>query len=508
MQQDVVLGWQEWATLDATAMAELVRRSEVSPEELARQARAAAELVNPVLNAVLEVFGDIVENPYRDGMTPEGRFHGVPMLAVDMGSAMAGRLQERGCLFLKGVRRTEDDPLTRNWREAGFNLIGRTALPPMGHASVSDSLLHGVTHNPWHPDFAPGGVSGGSAAAVAARIVPIATGLDGGGGSIRGSAGATGLVGIKCTRGRVPRPAANNELADHIAIEGILTRSVRDAAAALDYMCRQRPGETFMPITPPAGAYAKRLERPVEGLRVAIIVGECGRETQVDQACVARVLEVGQVLDGLGHHVEEVDEETICDWSVLWRGADVNWIGGTRFWPVIAAEHGRELTKDNCEPLYRHLIQAGQAFTVHDFHRMRAENALYTRQFGEFFQSFDLMLTPVEASAPPMCGAESPQSPLCPVYTASEAVSFVEALNDAARFLVPANDVGYPAIAVPAGLDQRGVPLGAQLCAGWCREDLLLNVAAQLEQAIPEWFDAEPPESVSSRAANVRAQSR
>ncbi len=507
MPNDIVLSWDEWAALDATAMADIVARDEVTAEELSSQAAGATELLNPSLNAVLQLFDDVVENPYRDGMNPEGGFHGVPMLVADIGSAMTGRLQECGCLFLRGVRKHEDDPLTRNWRVAGFNLVGRTAVPPMGHAAVTDGLLHGVTHSPWHPDFSPGGASGGSAAAVAARIVPIAAGTDCGG-SMRDAAGASGLISLKATRGRVPRPVAVNELAAHTSAEGILTRTVRDMAATLDYMCRQRAGETFMAVVPPSDTFTAELERPIEGLRVAIIVGECGRETQVDQECVSRVLEVGQVLDGLGHHVEEVDEETICDWSVLWRGVDVNWIGDTRFWPEIAAEHGRELTQDNCESLYRHLIQAGQAFTVQDFHRMRMENAVCTRQFGRFFEAYDLILTPVRAGAPPACGGESPLSPLYPVYTSSQAVSFVELLHDGARFLAPASDTGFPAIAVPAGLDERGMPIGAQLGAAWCREDLLINIAAQLEQAIPEWFDQAPPDSVASRVVNVRLQSR
>ena len=247
---NVVLSWDEWSRLDAVSMAALVRQGDVSAAELASQAAEAVALMNPKLNAVLEVFEDVVESPLKDGMNPDGALAGVPMLVKDVGSGLKGRLQERGAKFLEGMRRENDDTLVENWRSAGLNLIGRTSLPTCGFAAVSDSLIHGITRNPWNLDRTPSGSSGGSAAAVAAGIVPIASASDGAG-STRSPAGWNGLIGLKPSRGLLPLAAGANEFSRHLGVEGVLTKTVRDSALAYDYMCRHKPGDSFMPVVLP-----------------------------------------------------------------------------------------------------------------------------------------------------------------------------------------------------------------------------------------------------------------
>lgn len=499
-----VMTWSEWAALDATAMAALVRRGDVTPAELAQQAQQAVAVLNPQLNAVMEVFDDVIENPYKDGMSHEGDFHGVPMLLKDCLSGMKGRLQENGAKFLEGARKLEDDPLTQSWRRAGFNLIGRTSLPAMGSAPVSDGILHGVTRNPWHLDYTPSGSSGGSATAVSAGIVPIASASDGGG-STRSPAGYTGLIGLKPTRGRLPMPDGYSEFSGHIGVEGVLTRTVRDTALAYDTMSQHRPGDAFIPIKPPAGSYCKELDRAPGQRRIALVLDSCGRDGAVDPLVEARIREVAVLLQSLGHEVEEVASREICDWEILWRGADVNWIGRMQFWPQIAAAHGAEINAENCEPVFRHLIAASARYTLQDFMQMQQDNVTYTRQFGRFFERYDLILSPVEAVTASLCGPDSPLSPLHPVNSEDEAIAFIQQMTDNGRFMIAANDAGYPAISVPAGLDSAGVPLGAQFSAAWCSEDLLIQLAAQLERARPDWFDQKPPHHIanSRRAADA-----
>ena len=382
---ELTLSWDEWINHDATSMAALVKAGKVTPQELAAQAAAANALINPHINAVREFFDDLIEDPFKDGMNPEGPFVGVPILVKDLGSAMKGRKQESGFAFLKGYVAPKDDPLITNFRKAGFNLIGRTNVPPMGFAAQTESILHGVTRNPWHLDYTPSGSSGGSAAALAARITPIVTASDGGG-SIRSPAGWNALIGLKPTRGRLPLPPSvgNEYNVGHVA-EGVLTHTVRDTAAVLDYISKHRPGDSFIPIAKPAIPYKEVIHQPLKPLKIALITGGCGRSTPVVSEVMEPVKKTANALASLGHIIEEVDSNELCNWSEFWPHVDVTWIGSTRFWPEIAAAYGREITEDTLESVYHYLIEAGQAYEWNRFRAARAANAVYTREFGTIF---------------------------------------------------------------------------------------------------------------------------
>ena len=490
------LSWKEWGELDATAIATLIHKGELSPKEAAQQCAAARAKLNPELNCVLEIFDDVVDNPNKDGMNSEGVFHGVPMLMKDAVSGMQGRHQEWGASFMKGIEKPADDPLTNNLRQGGFNLMGRTSLPPMGAAATSESMLHGVTRNPWNPERTPSGSSGGSAAAVSSGIVPIATASDGGG-STRSPANYTGLIGLKPSRGRLPMATGFNEYSIHFGVEGVLTRTVRDTAAAFDIMAKHNLGGRFMPIPDPAEPYTQSIQKQPGQLRIALSLGQCGREGKVDDEVANAVRQTAKRLEALGHIVEEYDDAQLCDWATLWNASNAVWIGSCQFWPELAELVGSSINEDTLEAVYRHLITASSAWDAHGFHHAAGANPVFTRQFGQFFEQYDLWLTPTETEIAPLCGPESDMSPLYPCDSPEEAVAFMERMTDNARFMVPANECGYPAISVPAATDSNGVPIGAQLSAAWCREDLLLQVAAQLEQAHPEIFNQQPTLHVS-----------
>jgi amidase len=196
----LAMSWDEWASHDAVALAARVKRGELTAAELARQAAAGIAKVNPALSAVVEVFDDVVDDPLRDGLDPAGAFAGVPFLMKDLGPTLKGRLQEQGSLFMRGHRPAADTWLTTRMRAAGLNLMGRTTTPEFGVCSSAENPALYVTRNPWNTDFTTCGSSAGSAAMVAAGVVPMAHATDGGG-SIRIPAGFNGNIGLKPSRG-------------------------------------------------------------------------------------------------------------------------------------------------------------------------------------------------------------------------------------------------------------------------------------------------------------------
>lgn len=201
----LAMSWNEWVSHDAVGLAERVRKGEVSAAQLAKQAAAGVAKVNPALSAVVEVFKDLIQDPLKDGMNPEGPLAGVPFFMKDLGPTLKGRLQEQGSLFMRGNRPTEDAWLTKQMRKAGLNLLGRTTSPEFGVCSSAENPAVYVTRNPWHTDDTTCGSSAGTAASVAAGVLPISHATDGGG-LIRIPAGFNGNIGLKpraaCCRSR------------------------------------------------------------------------------------------------------------------------------------------------------------------------------------------------------------------------------------------------------------------------------------------------------------------
>ena len=187
------MSWTEWARHDAVALADLVRKGEVTPADLAAQAAAGIAMTNPALSAVVEVFDDVVADPLRDGMNPEGAFAGVPYLMKDLGPTLKGRLQEMGSLLMRGNRASADSYLVGRIRQAGLNIIGRSTTPEFGVCSSAENPAVYITRNPWDLDYTTCGSSAGTAAMVAAGVLPLSHATDGGG-SIRIPAGVNGCL--------------------------------------------------------------------------------------------------------------------------------------------------------------------------------------------------------------------------------------------------------------------------------------------------------------------------
>jgi amidase len=491
----LAMGWDEWHRHDALALADRVRSKEVRSSELCAQAAAAIECLDPAIEAVLGMFDDVIADPDRDGPSRTGRLYGVPMLLKDLGSGLAGRTQESGSRLFRDYVVPATDPLVANYLEAGLVPIGRSTTPEFGMTFDTATDYLGrlkVTRNPWNPERTPGGSSGGSAAAVATGVLPISMSSDGGG-STGIPAAFCGVVGLKATRGRVPRPLVQSEYISRSSIDGVVTRSVRDTAVAYDYLTGIPNGGTFIPMARPAASYLDAVDHDPPRLRIGLSTGNWGRATATDPEVAERVGAVGKLLDSLGHEVEEVDDRSICNWATLWSAYRTSWVGGRAQFVTIAKERGLDparLDQYLGPMVYRHHL-AAERYDKYAIWKMMADNNTVTREFGRFMERLDLLLAPTMAIRVPK--ANGPYSLLHEV----ELDPWLELLCDACRYTMPANETGLPAISVPAGFDRDGLPVGVQFYGNFGREDLLMQIAAQLERAHPEWFGAVPPIHVS-----------
>ena len=280
----LAMSWDEWGKHDATALAALVRKRAITPREVVRQAARAVELVNPRLAGVLEVYEDVLDRPGVDGPARDGALYGVPLFLKDLGSGLRGRRQESGSKLYRGHVMPATDPTVTNYLAAGLIPIGRSTTPEFGMTFDTATDYLGrvlVTRNPWNPERTPGGSSGGSAAMVAAGVTPLSMSSDGGG-STRIPASFCGLVGLKATRGRVPRPLVQSEYMTRISIDGVVTRTVRDTAAVYDYLTRIPSGGAFIHMGPPVGSYLRALRRPPGRLTIGLSTGAWGRGGRPD----------------------------------------------------------------------------------------------------------------------------------------------------------------------------------------------------------------------------------
>ena len=494
------MSWDEWAACDAVGLATLIASGEVTPGEVARQCAAAVALVNPAIQAVLEVFEDVVVDPSVDGPDTSGALYGAPLLLKDEGSRLAGRLQEGGSALLAGTVADVTDPLMENWLASGLVPLGRATASEMG--MTFDTVVRYretpmVTRNPWDLTRTAGGSSGGSAAAVAAGITPIAGASDGGG-STRIPAAFCGLVGLKATRGRLPQPLTRNEYMRRISMEGVLTRTVRDTAAAYDGMAIVRQGGTFMPIAPPKGSYLKAIERDPRPLRIGLSTSSWSRPGEAEQELVDRIGTVAQQLHDLGHRIEVVeDDRDITDWPALWQSYTTQWVSLCAQFRTIAEQRGLDARglHDALSPMLRRHVEAALRYDIFDLFAMMEGNNVATRAFGRFIERYDVVLTPTVAIRTPE--ADGPYS----TWRDVELEGWVARKVDACRYTMPANEIGYPAISIPAGLGSDGLPIGVQLHAAFGAEDVLLQLAAQAERARPDWFGTRPPVHVTTAEA-------
>lgn len=493
---DLAMSWTEWMKHDATSLAGLVRSGQLSARDVTRQTAAAVARINPKLNAILEVFDDVVANPDADGPDRNGRLYSVPLFLKDLGSRLKGRKQESGTKLMKGNVSKETDPLVENYLAAGLVPLGRSTTPEFGMTFDTSTSYLGhvhVTRNPWNLERTPGGSSGGSAAAVAAGVTPISMASDGGG-STRIPASFCGLVGLKAARGRIPMVLAQNEYSSYVAVEGVVTRTVRDTAVAMDYLARVPNGGTYIPIAPYDGSYAEAIATPPGRLRVALSTGSWGRPGACDPEVAEKVRDLARLLESLRHEVAEIDDAKICDWETMWRGYVTQWICRRVLYAPIAEVSGLRVNDmaGVLSPMVHRHFEAAQRYSTLDLFQAMGCNNVVTRGFGKLMSGWDLLLCPSLAIRVPK--ANGPYS----LLNDEPLDGWLERLSSACRYTMPGNETGLPGISIPVGRDSDGLPVGAMLYANFGREDLLLRIAAQIEAAKPEWFAQTPPVNVAT----------
>jgi amidase len=469
--------------MDATAQAELVRSGEATPAELAEAAIARVEATNGEVNAVIHPLFDEGLAAARAEL-PDGPFKGVPFLLKDLGAAFAGQPLHLGMRYLKDrdFRAPVDTYLAQRFRAAGLVTIGKTNCPELGILPTSEPRAYGPTRNPWDTGRSAGGSSGGSAAAVAAGMVPFAHANDGGG-SIRIPASNCGLVGLKPSRQRTSEGPLIGDIMSGLTCELAVTRSVRDAAALLEAVHGPAPGDPYV-APPPLRPYTEEVGADPGTLRIGLWT-ETTIEQDADPEVVAAARGAAKLLEGLGHEIAEPDMSAI-DSIDLVQPFLVRWAAGqAAILDQLGMATGGAIGPADVEPLTWALAEIGRKRYAGEYLAAVGQHQVMGRMFAGLHESgFDLLLSPTMGEPPPPIGAFDDSGP--------DPMAAFERAFISGCFTAAFNATGQPAISLPLHWTADGLPVGVQLIAPLGREDVLLRVAAQLEQAAP-WVDRTPP---------------
>jgi Asp-tRNA(Asn)/Glu-tRNA(Gln) amidotransferase A subunit family amidase len=488
------VNFDDYRTYDATGLAKLVADKQVSAAELLTLARERAAAVNPRINAIV---GDVPASPTADLTGP---FAGVPFLIKDLAQDYAGLPSSRGSRSFTSLPAAGHATIVQRWLDAGLVIFGKTNTPEFGAKGITEPDAWGPARNPWNLNRSPGGSSGGSAAAVAAGIVPCA-GANDGGGSIRIPAGCCGLVGLKPGRGLTPSGPSAGEALHGAAVQGVVSRTVRDTATMLDVIGGGEPSGPYVPGLP-GSPFASCVGADPGALRIGVRVPSSITPAPHPEA-VAAVDRTVAVLTDLGHHVEELPQAPYDD-AALARDFLLTWFVHAA-WEVAEA---KRLTGAGDESFERDtLIMAalGRATSSVDYVDAVERRHEHTRKLTAFFESYDLLLTPTLATPPPKIGEfdlpaalQRGADALLKTRTARflRHTKIVDDMVDKNLGWVPytqlANLTGRPAISLPLHWTANGLPLGVQFVAPLAGESLLIRLAAQLEQALP-WVDRVAP---------------
>jgi amidase len=466
--------------LDATDQAALLQAGEVTAEELVVAAIDRIERLNPRLNAVITPTFERALTQVRSGL-PAGPFTGVPYLLKDLAIEDAGVRFTEGSRFLADHVSTKDQELTARLRRAGLVMCGKTNTCEFGMTPTVEPLLHGPTRNPWDLNRTPGGSSGGSAAAVAAGMVPFAHGNDLGG-SIRFPASCCGLFGFKPTRGRNPVGPEYGDVVNGFAVEHALTRSVRDSAALLDATAGPSVGDPYPAPPAPPGGFLDAAGRDPGRMHIAYSINPPdGHPVHPD--CVAALQSALALCESLGHEVVEADlpglDERTGHAIGIAYGSAVAWI--VNYWIRVL---GREPGPDELEPYTRALWEQGRTVTGGDYLLAITDLQRFSREVAQFFTQYDVWLTPTLA-LPPVPIGHITSTVDDPWRAGRRGAPFV------AFPAIVANITGAPAMSVPLHWSTQDLPIGVHALGRFGADADLFSLAGQLERARP-WSDRWP----------------
>ena len=485
----------EFIGYDAIALGELIRKGEITPFELLEVTIQRIEKINPQLNAVIHEMYDSARETaeswsfkIKAGQVTKAIFCGVPFLLKDLIAEYKGAPFHEGSCAVKGYISKVDSELVRRQKASGLNIVGKTNTPEFGCLPSMEHSCYGPTRNPWNPDLTPGGSSGGSAAAVAAGIVPMAHGNDGGG-SIRIPASCCGLFGLKPTRARNPLGPLFGDIGGGIVHEHAITRSVRDSAALLDVTSGLDLGDPYAaphmprPFLEEVGQAPGRLKI---GFLLSIPEG-WNDKTDLHPDCETAVKDAVQLCQSLGHIAEEINPNQLSDPNVV-QASGIVWccfVGHViAYWE---RELGKKIEKDELEFMnwddYQHCLKN---ITGADYFVAQEKIQRFSRKMARWHseESYDLLLTPTMRIPPTELGAFEP--------TPEDPQKWLDYTHSFITFTRIQNQTGQPAMSVPLYWNEKNIPIGVQFAGHFGDEATLFRLAAQLEQARP-WAHKIPP---------------
>ena len=492
-----MMRFPEYDEHDAVGLAALVASGQVSAEELVEAAIARIEARNPALNAVVHT---MFERARKEAKVPRtGSFAGVPFLVKDLLAEDAGEPSTSSCTLGSAWRADRDCELIARYKRAGLIIVGRTNTSELGIMGTVESAMRGAAHNPWDLTRSTGGSSGGSGAAVAARIVPAAHAGDGGG-SIRIPAAHCGAVGLKPTRARNPVGPVGGEHWAGLVEEHVISRSVRDTAALLDATAGPDLGAPYQ-VRDPARAFAAEVGQPPGKLRIAFTRGPLFAE-KIDADCQAAVVDAAALARSLGHDVEEA-MPTFDRPALIRAYLFIVAAGVSTDLAVAAARAGRAVRARDVEPATWLLNLIARALPTSDYVAALELVRRTSRQVATFFTRFDVLLTATAARPPVVLGeldlTRSERFQLGALRALPLRRLLMKSVDEMARGPLAAtpntqlfNMTGQPAISLPLFWNAAGLPIGTQWVAPFGKDDLLLRLAAQLEEARP-WAQRRPP---------------
>ena len=462
--------FDELLEVDALGQKELLDRKEITATELTDFYIKRIEQYNPTLNAVIHTMFDEAREQAKDVDLSASPVAGLPFLIKDL-NAIKGQPNANGSMLHKDMIAQENDEIVNRYEKAGLVFLGKTNTPEFGFLPTTEPTLFGPTHNPWDLERSPGGSSGGSAAAIAAGLIPFAHGNDGGG-SIRIPASATGLFGLKPSRGRLPYPPYIN----HFPVNHALSRSVRDSAALFDVL-NGGVSNSLYPAFQKRTDFAEKSQQSPGKLKIAVTYDVNGKvnlgadiRKNLDQSV--------QLMKDLGHEVVETVPN--YDYDGLAHAFINIWLTtGSVMIKHMGELVGKEVTRENVEPLSYEIMKYGQSITAAEYEEARVFAAIQSQQIMSLFDEFDVWMTPTMNQLPKKTGEEK---------NVDEAYGpMLDNMVDYNPIMPIANATGQPAMSIPTYWTSGGLPIGTHFFGRLGDEELLFQLAHQIENEQP-WF--------------------
>jgi amidase len=468
----------EYVNYDGLGLAKLIGDKQISPLELLHAVQQRVEALNPTVNALCHLFFDKAEAQIEQ-CSPEAPFRGVPFVLKDLGQNLTGTITSAGSRIWANNVADFDSTLVKRYKRAGLIIFGKTNSPELGITTTTESILFGQTRNPWNLGRTSGGSSGGAAAVVASRILPMAHGSDGGG-SIRVPASCCGVFGFKPTRGRVPMGPIQFEGWNGCSHQHALTISVRDSAALLDVSTGAELGSPYFSPRPERPFIEELSVHPGQ-LRIALVI-EPPNGTPLDPECKRGAIDAAKLCEGLGHHVEEtvlpIENRMFIDAFIT-----VVQVSVARILDDATSKLGRVIDERDVEPVTYAMMEAGNKVTSVAYSRAIAALHQVGLAMAKFHQSYDVILSPTLAKPPLPLGKLSLSQPT---------MSWWKEISEFTPYTATFNASGQPSMSVPLHWTADGLPIGVLFSSRFGEDSTLFRLAVQLERARP-WAGRVPP---------------